>query len=228
VWNEGRISVGELWGYYTRYPYLPRLRDRSVLVARLTDVLSEIAYVERGFALASGYVKATGNFVDLAVPLEELSFGPVLDTTLLVRPDLALAQRRRERDAAEAERKRLEDEEAERRRREGDGDPDPGPGPDPKPPKPQPARPIVPNGRYEGRWELDPEADPAAIGARLRAIGDEVVRHLAAAEGVDLLEVSFEVNVETNVGFDERVRRTVSENAGNLRFDTSEFTDIEL
>ena len=33
VWEaKGSISVGELWGLYTRYTFMPRLRDRSVLV----------------------------------------------------------------------------------------------------------------------------------------------------------------------------------------------------
>jgi hypothetical protein len=32
LWEErGHISVEELWGYHTDYPYMPRLRDRDVL-----------------------------------------------------------------------------------------------------------------------------------------------------------------------------------------------------
>ena len=30
-WNTGHVSVGELWDYFTRHPYLVRLRDRRVL-----------------------------------------------------------------------------------------------------------------------------------------------------------------------------------------------------
>jgi hypothetical protein len=223
VWNQGHVSVGDLWGYYTRYPYLPRLRDRSVLEAGLTDVLGEMAFVERGFALASAYDADTGTFLDLAVPLEDSSFGPVLDSTLLVRTDVALAQRRREREAADAERERQADD-------EGDTD---VPGESDVTTTSRSAaakavRAVVVAGRYEGRWELDPATAPGDIGARLRAIGDEVVRHLAAADGLDLFEVSVEVNAESSKGFDDRTRRTISENARNLRFDGSDFTDIEL
>src|SRR5690606_24867223 len=29
-WNDGRVSVGELWEYHARYPYLARYRDKQV------------------------------------------------------------------------------------------------------------------------------------------------------------------------------------------------------
>ena len=44
VWDRGHISVGELWGYYCKYPYLTRLRDRSVLVDGVSAVLSSLAW----------------------------------------------------------------------------------------------------------------------------------------------------------------------------------------
>ena len=42
VWQRGHVSVGELWRYYTHHPYLPRLRDQSVLRAGVLDVLTSI------------------------------------------------------------------------------------------------------------------------------------------------------------------------------------------
>jgi len=50
VWNNGRISVGELWDYYTKYPYLPRLRSRSVLVTAIESALLDAGWAEEGFA----------------------------------------------------------------------------------------------------------------------------------------------------------------------------------
>ena len=41
VWNQGRIRVGDLWDYYTKYPYLPRLRDKSVLMRAIEDAAKE-------------------------------------------------------------------------------------------------------------------------------------------------------------------------------------------
>ena len=217
VWSNGRISLGDLWGHYTRYPYLSRLRDRAVLEERLTDVLTEMAFVERGFALATGYDEATGEFLGLAVPLEESEFGPLLDTTLLVAPEVALAQRRRDLERAA---KTSDDEQG--------GDPSedlPGPA-RPRVPGPAPQQ-VVKDGRYVGRWVLD-SSDPDAVGARLKAIGEEVVRHLASADGLDQLEVVVEINAETSDGFSDSTRRTVSENARALRFDESEFEDVPL
>lgn len=217
VWNNGRISLGDLWGHYTRYPYLSRLRDRSVLEERLTDVLNEMAFVERGFALATGYEESTGEFTGLAVPLEDHDFGPLLDTTLLVAPDVALAQRRRERERV----KNVGDDAP----RPDDGDEASG-GARTGPARPAPLQ-MVKDGRYVGRWVLDSN-DPDAVGTRLRAIGEEVVRHLAGAQGLDQLEVVVEINAETSVGFSDATRRTVSENAQSLRFDESGFEDVPL
>ncbi|MDX6276667.1 MAG: hypothetical protein QOJ72_795 [Nocardioidaceae bacterium] len=217
VWNNGRVGLGELWDLYTRYPYLSRLRDRSVLEERLTDVLSEMAFVERGFALATGYDESTGEFTGLAVPLEDHSFGPLTDSTLLVAPDVALAQRRREREreaATVTEDGRTDEGDATVSTERSKG---------------TPARPqqVVKAGRYVGRWALDSE-DPDVAGDRLRAIGEEIVRHLAIAEGVDQLEVVVEINAETSAGFTDATRRTVSENARSLRFDESGFEDVPL
>ena len=52
IWQQGHVSLGSLWGLYSQYPYMPRLRDRRVLdehrlelergdlvVARLEDVV---------------------------------------------------------------------------------------------------------------------------------------------------------------------------------------------
>lgn len=97
-WTRGFIGFRELWSYYTRYPYLHRLRDKSVLIRALEESLFDAAFLHTGFALASGFDDATGDFRGLAVPLEDVEFGPFDGTTLVVRPDLAVAQRKREQE----------------------------------------------------------------------------------------------------------------------------------
>ena len=106
-WNGGRITVGELWSYFTRYPYMPRLRDRRVLERAVASVMDDIGWESVGFALAAGYDTERGDFLDLRLPLEDEA-PRITDTTLLVAPALARAQRRREeeeerRTAASAE-----------------------------------------------------------------------------------------------------------------------------
>ena len=103
VWSQGHIAVGRLWEYYCQYPYLPRLADRPVLETGILRVFDELTWNVDGFAVATGYVAATGKYTGLAIPLEDPP--PSLsDSTLLVQPDRALAQRVAERTDAEARR----------------------------------------------------------------------------------------------------------------------------
>src|SRR6202034_2259475 len=55
----------------------------------------------QGFAVATGYDSTTGRYIGLALPHEDTP-PQLTDSTLLVRPDLARAQRDAERPAAAA------------------------------------------------------------------------------------------------------------------------------
>ncbi len=57
---------------------------------------TELTWDAEGFAVAGGYDEQTGRYVGLMVPHED-AFGQVTDQSLLVRPEVALAQRDRER-----------------------------------------------------------------------------------------------------------------------------------
>src|SRR5260370_11387424 len=95
VWQQGHIQLGELWTYYCRHPYLPRLRDRTILDDGVRSVASELTWDIEAFAIATGYDEQAGRYLGLAIPNED-TIGQITDQTLLVRPDLALAQRERE------------------------------------------------------------------------------------------------------------------------------------
>lgn len=214
-WNRGYVSVGELWEYFTHYPYLPRLRDRRVLTETLRDVLHDPGWAQQGFALASGYDDASGLFAGLAVPIEDLNFGDVTDTTLLVSPELATRQRADERDA-------------ERRRREDEPEV-PGPGPDsreghgqsPRPPAPPPP-PVRKNVRWTGRFDIDPETD---VEAALAKIAREVIDALRRG-GPEVMEISLEIAAERYDGFETPTVRTVTENSRTLGAAKARFEDV--
>ena len=91
AWSRGHISVGELWSYYRRYPYLTRLADRSVLADAVTAVFNLNTWELEGFALAEGFDETTGRYIGLSLP-HESDFGQVTDNTLLVLPALARQQ----------------------------------------------------------------------------------------------------------------------------------------
>lgn len=211
VWAKGHISAGELWSYYCRYPYLARLRDRRVLDAGILAGLDELDWEGVGFALATGL--DGDRFEGLVTPLSG-HFGQITDHTLLVRPDLALAQRT-------AERKVIDDESA---------------GPDEMvvvspgghtgggsvaitlgkvtpPPGPK-------NTRFFGAARLDPEFYQKSF----TKLAQEVIAHLASVEGAEL-ELSIEITAHRADGFPEDKVRIVSENARVLKFDQFGFED---
>jgi hypothetical protein len=214
-WNDGRISVGSLWEYYNRYPYLDRLRNRRVLDDAVSAALDELEWHGGGFALAMGYDEATGDFVGLALPNSRDTFGAVTDTTLLVAPNLALAQRERENAAQD------------------DGPTPPhGPGAqrapgsrpatgggEQRPEAPSPER--VRNVTYRARLTLDASGD---IAAQLRDAAQELLAHLKGA-GPDALDITLEVEATRMDGFDEHTIRTVTENGSTLGFADNRFRD---
>lgn len=207
-WTRGFISFTELWAYYCRYPYLHRLRDKSVLVRALEESLLDAAFVQTGFALATGYDSATGEFDGLAVPLEDTEFGPFDEKTLVVRPDLAVEQRRREHD------------------KEGEPEPESGPTTPPppgtKPPTPPPGPRTVTNATFSLRHVVDPSAD---MPGQLQTIAQEILEVLRNASP-DVLDITLTVDAQKAEGFDANTARAVTQNASDLGVSDSGFKDL--
>jgi predicted AAA+ superfamily ATPase len=222
VWRRGWIRVGDLWEYYCRHPYLPRLVERTVLDAGINGIADDLAWDIEGFALASGYDEATGRFAGLAIPQQDV-IGQITDSTLLVRSDLALAQR----DAEIAEREAA-------RAATGSAGPepegrgvvtpagqvrDPGdegsrvPAPEEKPAGPR-------NTRFFGVAEVSPER----YARDLTRLSQEVIQHLASVEGAEL-EIRVEITARHPGGYPDDKVRNVNENARTLKFETYGFED---
>ena len=223
-WNGGRITVGELWSYFTRYPYMPRLRDRRVLEEAVASVMDDIGWESVGFALAADYDADRGDFLDLRLPLEDEA-PQITDTTLLVSPALARAQRRREEEERRTAAVVAESRES------GPAD-DTGAAPDVTAarsgssrdgrsvaPTPEPQR--VANMRFNGVAELDPGKD---IAAQLALLADEVIAHLKSG-GADSLNIEVSIDATHYTGFDADTVRTVAENARTLGLKPGRFTE---
>ncbi|MEU9887670.1 Swt1 family HEPN domain-containing protein [Sphaerisporangium sp. NPDC051011] len=221
IWStRGHIAVEELWGYYCRYPYLPRLRDRSVLDSGITAGLDEFDWERTGFALATGYDGQ--RFEGLAVPPKD-HFGQITDSTLLVRPDLALAQREAElRSAAEAAAATALQEEGAGipAVTGGAGNASGATGTTGMAGPPVAAQPGPKNTRFFGVAKLDREFYQKSF----TKMAQEVIQHLAAVEGVEL-EITIEISARKPEGFPEDKVRIVSENARVLKFDQFGFED---
>jgi hypothetical protein len=205
VWERGHIAVGELWGYYCRYPYLARLKNRTVLDNAVRSVLDEITWELEGFALATAYDDDGGRYAGLALPHED-TFGHITDTTLLVTPTLAKTQRETEHAATTAAGE------------ESSGTPTPGAPVDVT--VAEPAEPAARNIRFYGVHKLDPER----YGRDWTKIAQEVLQHLAAVEDAQL-EVRVEINATAPDGFPDDKVRIVTENAKVIKFEQFGFED---
>ena len=218
VWKREReISVGTLWSYYSAYPYLQRLRDRSVLEQGLIAVPDDL---HGRFALAEA--KDGDRYVGLVLPEDDTRPLALADSALIV--DIEIAQAQREADLVVV---------------------DPGPGagtsdggaaatggpgggasPTPTPhghsggsgsggdQSDRVARPT----RYYASFQV-PEDRPSS---RIKEVLDEVVANLRRHNGTTVT-VSLEIEAQAPGGFDDHTVRVVRENGNTLKLDGNEF-----
>lgn len=213
TWSvTGYVSVGDLWAYMCRFPYLERLVDRDVLVRAVRGANSSALTGDGLFALASGYDAQAKRFTGLVLPDANAPQVAITDATLLVRGDLARAQ-------AEAQ---------DERRAEPPAvpsvsplPPDQGGGPDAwKESSPQPVTPPAPPDvsrptpmrRFFGAVDLD----VTSAGHQFTEITQEVVDHLLAPGTT--VKLHLEVEATRPAGFSPTDIRVVDENAATLRF----------
>ena len=71
VWSSGHIAVGKLWEYYCQYPYLPRLPSGRCWRTASWPSSTRLIWDQDGFAVASGYDEASGQYVGLRIPNED-------------------------------------------------------------------------------------------------------------------------------------------------------------
>ena len=195
------MSVGDLYNLYATYPYLTRLRDKTALTDGLLSVYNDTSWSVNGFAFAYGWDDTEQECIDLHLPTDAAT-SQLTDSTLIVKPDLAQAQR--EREAARY-----------------------GPGDDPvdvlRPHQehtqtggPDQPKPVVT--RYWGAMTLNPDF-PAKD---FSTVQQEILHHLAAT-GLLGRGPYRDQRHRTVAGFDEACQRTVRENGNTLGFDDSGF-----
>ena len=220
VWERGHIQVGDLWDYYCKYVYLPRLRDRSVLDQGILDVLGVLTWESEGFAVAAGYDEAVSKYEGLAIPHQD-NPPQITNSTLLVSPGVAIAQRDRELAEQAATRAAAGGEagvtggmagtaSAAGTGTAGAGTAGTG--------EPEPAGPR--NTRFFGVAKIS----SALYMKDLTKISQEVIRHLATSDDVDL-EIRLEISARAKDGYPDDKVRIISENARTLKFDSYGFED---
>lgn len=200
--NENHLSIKQLWEYLAQYLYLPRLRDREVLVEAVRQGVASNTWSNFfGYASAVG---EDGHYLGLvagALPSVTLD-----GASVIVKPAAVKVQRESEAHEEPGESVYMGGKGGEGHVvSEGTGDAA-------VEPKKEALR------RFHGSIDLD----STRLGRAAGQIADEIVSHLAGLVGAKVT-ISLEISAETPEGFSEDVVRTVSENAKTLKFKNSGF-----
>jgi hypothetical protein len=200
IWKDGHVSLGDLWGLYSQFPYMPRLRDRRVLDEGIVEM--PLLWKTDAFALATGYDKTASRYIGLWIPGDEGAAPVATDSLLVVRPDVAATQR-----AADTPPPKDEPNEDDV---------------DVTPPRDDEDDVVV--AKVKTRFYGVKRLNSDKIALDFKNIADEVISHLRADIGTNLV-VRIEIEASDTSGFDETTIRTVSENASTLKFDQSGFEE---
>lgn len=212
-WREtGEISVGELWGYFTRYIYMHRLAKREVLDAAIERALTTILVENERFGIAAGKDPETGRYRGLVLPPDPNATIQVTDSTLLVDP----ARAQEQLDADRAARETTPPAAADGQSVGGHVDVvrvAPGIGEADRAGVDKVVKTVAE--RFFGSVKIDPELYSRDIGNITR----EIIDRLAGAGAS--LEITIDIQAVKTEGFNDTEIRTISENARVLKFDPS-------
>ena len=220
-WRDaGEISVGELWGYFTRYTYLPRLVRREVLDDAIQKAVTTVLVRGECFGIATSKDTESGRYRGLMVPPMDSASIQVTDSTLLIDVEKANEQIDADNEAAREAAARQTQETQESTETAGSMDF---------------ARTEKPKSETDGRATLSSvESEIEAALARFfgsvkidpdrysRDIGNvtrEVIDRLSGAGAH--LEITIDIQATKPGGFEEAEIRTIRENTRVLKFDPS-------
>jgi hypothetical protein len=211
VWGKGDLRLDELWTYFTRHTYLPKLANRSVLDAAVMSLPGSILIGEEAFAVAQDIDSASGRYIDLVLPEDYSRAVQVTDGTLLV--SIAKARAQRASDLAttkEAEQSTEQPDVPEPEKK--DTKPDASSG-SVEPPK------LAEKRRFFGTLIID----SVSYARDFTNLNREILDRIADSD-VEL-EITVEIQAKKKSGFDAAVQRTVSENAKALKFKEASFEE---
>lgn len=232
MWRDkGEISVGAVWGYFTRYPYMLRLVNRDVLDRAVIAALDTVMVDKERFAIARGKDERSGRYQDLIIPPKAGVGLQVTDGTLLV--DVARAEAQVAADREEQQRR-----EAEVAQAASNSSTSTQTQPETQSKTELSAGPVDVDWNNSNSWNGSSglEVTVGQVLARYfgsvkvsadrysRDIGNvtrEVIDRLAGT-GAEL-EITIDIQAKKSEGFDESERRIISENAATLKFKDSAF-----
>lgn len=201
IWNgKPHLSLKDLWEYLNRYTYLPRLKDKSVLIKAVQAALSNM--LPGPFAYAERWDEAAKTYRGLVIDRNQNALVVIDADSVIIKPDVA--ETFRPQPAAPAS-----------------GDPPPdrsSPGSNGSTPTPGsangsgPAADPLPT-RFVGTVMISPDRPAREI----HQIVEAVVEQLTTLAGCEVT-IKLEIDAERPDGFERAKVRTVLENANTLGF----------
>ena len=95
LWQGNHISINELCENFSKYLYLPRILDQSVLLSAITDGLSLLSWQTETFAFADDFDPTTSKYRGLRCGESHVVSNNNV-SGFLVKPEVALAQKESE------------------------------------------------------------------------------------------------------------------------------------
>jgi hypothetical protein len=206
VWREGDLTLEEVWAYFTKHTYLPKLVSRSVLDDAIKSLPGAILLGTESFAIADSIDPVTSKYVNLILPDDTQAKVQVMDSTILVSIDKARQQRKLDSELMAGEILEIKE--------------DPTVAPThAKSAGVSTELPNLPvsNTRFFGSLKVD----PISYARDFTALNREILDRISDSD-VEL-EILVEIQAKKRAGFDPGVQRTVTENAKTLGFSESSF-----
>lgn len=206
AWSQSDLRLDEVWGYFTRHTYLPKLVSRKVLEDAVRNLPGSILVGSESFAVAESFDPEANRYKGLVLPEDRDNQVQPLDSLLIIQSDKANAQREIDLKSVAKPASATGEEEVESTSTAS--------ATGPISPSPAANEQMT---RFFGSVTIDPKL----YGRDFTSLSREVLDRLADSD-VEL-EITVEIQAKKRSGFDANVRRTVNENAKALKFDESSF-----
>ena len=208
LWRGDHVTVRQVVEDFALYPYLPRLKDSSVVLAAIADGVGLLNWQQDSFAFAESYDEEAQRYRGLRAG-QVIALPDTDSSGMLVKPEVA----RRQLDAEAPKPADQPDVTKPAEQDPGAIQPQSG-SEDNRPGTPAAPRPR----RFHGTVSLD----AMRVGLDASQIADEVIAHLVGLVGAKV-KVTLEVEAEIPDGAPDQVVRTVTENSRTLKFTSHGF-----